>query len=443
MIQHKIPVKKILAVLNICLLTAVLLHSILRDIQLEKHYCWDIRNRVVGARLQKDGKLPYFYHWTRADGFRYYDQFNITRKGASNITSSPFFHRLLYPACDLPQRTISVFWFWLQYILLASIILLMMSITTLPIQKLLVINAGVLITCTEAWKMLIATGQSYLITTVLISCLCFLLYRHNKKTPAVAALCAVTFILVRPIGIIFLLPFALQFKKYVRFLTIGFAGLGLYGIFALSNPFEKALWQNYACAIRTQAAYQLGTDSAQLIPANERIAVDQLEGVDFGEKEKRAGYYSMIVSHDELANVYALYELLLHKKMSLLLLNTLLSAILLTLTGIYYYHKNNLQPLQIIIFSFLLYMVVEIFSPVKRHQYYTLQWLPLLMAGFILIKDWKKPAFLLLIAGFILNMGYIYWIPRRHTLGEICWFAGMLLITFAPTNHQDRWKQSS
>ncbi|MDP4130745.1 MAG: hypothetical protein Q8918_00375 [Bacteroidota bacterium] len=72
-----------------------------------------------------------------------------------------------------------------------------MSITTLPIQKLLVINAGVLITCTEAWKMLIATGQSYLITTFLISCLCFLLYRHNKKTPAVAALCAVAFILVR------------------------------------------------------------------------------------------------------------------------------------------------------------------------------------------------------------------------------------------------------
>ncbi|MDP4130746.1 MAG: hypothetical protein Q8918_00370 [Bacteroidota bacterium] len=53
MIQHKIPVKKILAILNICLLTAVLLHSILRDIQLEKHYCRDIRNRVVGPVYKK------------------------------------------------------------------------------------------------------------------------------------------------------------------------------------------------------------------------------------------------------------------------------------------------------------------------------------------------------------------------------------------------------
>ena len=59
--------------LNLIVLAVLLTHSIYRDIQLEKQYPSDLRNRVVGARLQKDGKDPYFYKWKKEDGFRYID----------------------------------------------------------------------------------------------------------------------------------------------------------------------------------------------------------------------------------------------------------------------------------------------------------------------------------------------------------------------------------
>lgn len=56
-----------------------------RDLILLKISTADLRNRVVGARLQKDGKDPYYFKWTENDGLRYYDPFNIDSLYISNI----------------------------------------------------------------------------------------------------------------------------------------------------------------------------------------------------------------------------------------------------------------------------------------------------------------------------------------------------------------------
>ncbi|MDP9042728.1 MAG: hypothetical protein M3N30_12170, partial [Bacteroidota bacterium] len=56
---------------DVILLMAILTHSVIRDVMYDKQYPGDLRNRIVGARLQKDGKLPYHYHWQESDGIRY------------------------------------------------------------------------------------------------------------------------------------------------------------------------------------------------------------------------------------------------------------------------------------------------------------------------------------------------------------------------------------
>jgi hypothetical protein len=48
-----------------------------RDLVLEQRGTVDLRNRVVGARLQMDGKTPYTYKWAEGDTLRYYDQLNM------------------------------------------------------------------------------------------------------------------------------------------------------------------------------------------------------------------------------------------------------------------------------------------------------------------------------------------------------------------------------
>ena len=74
----KFPDKKIIF-LDVFFLAALLAHSIYRDIQLEKQYNDDLRNRVVGSRLQKDGKLPYTYYYKSGDDLRYFDIYNLSQ----------------------------------------------------------------------------------------------------------------------------------------------------------------------------------------------------------------------------------------------------------------------------------------------------------------------------------------------------------------------------
>src|SRR5882757_9018257 len=106
----------------IILFTAIFGWSVYRDIHIEQQYTADLRNRVVGARLEKEHASPYFYTWAQGDPIRYYDPNNIAQPAnplrVSNITATPFFHRLLSPLANLPQRTISRIWLLIEYLAL-------------------------------------------------------------------------------------------------------------------------------------------------------------------------------------------------------------------------------------------------------------------------------------------------------------------------------------
>jgi hypothetical protein len=113
-------------------------------------------------------------------------------------------------------------------------------------------------------------------------------------------------------------------------------------------------------------------------------------------------------------------------------LNTLSLLTIVILTILYYfsYVKNKLKPLQVILFGFTLYMIIEIFSPVYRHQYNTVQWFPLVLTALLIPMNRRSPGLLLLALGLVLNMVNFPWLPMRHTLGEFAWLAAMLLISF-------------
>jgi hypothetical protein len=102
----------------------ILMHAIPRDILLEKQYCGDLRGRVVGARLIKDGKSPYFYKWKKEDSTRYYDPANFTTFKVSNLTGTPFLHHLLFPLAELPERRISLIWLTFEYFIFFGMVAL-------------------------------------------------------------------------------------------------------------------------------------------------------------------------------------------------------------------------------------------------------------------------------------------------------------------------------
>ena len=417
----------------------VLAHSIDRDIRLEKQYPPDLRNRVVGSRLQKEGKLPYTYFWQPADGIRYYDlnNTNFLGTGISNITASPFFHELLFPVCDLPQRTISRIWFCMEYMFLACIIGMITSMTTNRQKKWLIFNIGILFTLTEAWKSLILTGQLYFFLAFLTSCIFFLLYRNKKPGIFVAALLAVILVLARPITIVLYIPFLFNFKRNLFFMSVSFTAFALYGLFVLTSTWERSLYQNYFSGMKMQLTIHQNVAMWDEPPVHSQRAhiYTNLEGFDLVEANRQEKLYPIKV-YSENGNLFFLYHKITHKKMPVAVLNGLSIFTIFFLTSFYFFHirKYPAHILQILLFGFALYMIVEFFAPFFRHQYYTVQWLPIVLIGFLLTPGWKNIIFLLLAAGLLLNILNLPWLFMRHTIGEFSWLTATILLIFSKEN---------
>ena len=428
---------KIILVLDGIFLLALLTHSIYRDVQLEKQYAVDLRNRVVGARLQKDGKLPYSYYFQQGDGLRYFDIQNLNRdsSGTSNITASPFFHQLLFPICDLSQSSISKIWLWLQYFLLACMIYMIGRLTSNRKEKLFILNLGIICTSTEAWKNLIACGQLYFFVAFLICCIITGLLSNKKSGIILAGICAVVFILTRPFGIVFLIPFLIFYRKYILFLAVSFSGLIIYLMFVLNNPYEKSLYLNYVSRMKMHVQYhQLVLTNPPGILRAGIPSVKKFEGIDF-EETNRQIYEHPINVYSENGNIFILYYYLTHKKITLVVLYILSGSAILLMTMLFILHCKEypVQKMQMLLFGFTLYMIIELLSPITRHQYNTVQWFPLVLCGFLVLPDWWiNKISLLLFGGLVLNIVNFHWLPMRHTLGEFCWLAGMILIIFSP-----------
>lgn len=434
--------KKVLLILDVMLLSGIIIHSVNRDMMLARQYPSDLRNRVVGARLQKDGQLPYFYYWRSQDGERYADpnNQNLGPKTVNDITASPFFHELLMPICDLSQKTLVGLWTMLQYLLLTGITLLLCSLTKERNKKWLLVNISVLFTITEAWVCLISTGQLYLFEGFLMACVIFGVLRNYKSAIVFAGVCAAMLVLTRPIAIVIFIPFVLKHKKNLLWLFSAFAGLMLYGMFVLSNSFETSLWKQYEAALKVHVQLHQNDDpdlaAKQTFPVN----LSSIEGYDFNEVN-RLTFEHPIPVYSECGNFFYLYNITTGKKMPLAVLNSLLVISLILLSAVFYfsYRKNAPHPMQMLIFAFTLYMLVEMFSPVHRHQYNTTQWFPIVLTGFLYLHHRPGP-FLLLVLGLVLNIGCITWLPMRHTIGELIWMAGSLLIALIPSENQVQWR---
>ena len=436
----RLPNKKLLF-LNGILLAALLAHSAYRDFQMSRQYPWDLRNRVVGSRLQKDGKLPYTYYWQSKDGNRYYDASNKNPDSlhASNITASPFFHELLYPICDFSELAISRIWLCLEYFFLGTIIWMISTLTDDKWKKWILLNVGVFFTATEAWKFQVYEGQLYLSVAFLMSGILVALIRNKKAGIILGAILAAAFVLTRPIAIVIFIPFLFHFKNNLLFLGVSFFSLALYGLFVLADPSEKALYKNYFAGIAMQV--QIHQHSIGNPPPQTELNVVKpkasLEGFE-PDEIYRLGKEHPIRIHSENGNLFMIYYKITGRKIMLPALYLLTTVLIVGLSIVFYFKSTqyNLQLSQILLFGFTLYLIMEISSPIHRAQYNTVQWFPLVLAAVTLLNGWKNKIFLLLISGLLLNIFNFPWLLMRHTLGEFCWLAAMLILVY--TNQEKR-----
>lgn len=423
--------------LNLLLLTIVtgvgLFLCIRRDVQLEKLYTGDLRNRVVGARLQKDGKLPYFYKWNPADSTRYYDPQNFDSFKVANITATPFTHQLMAPIADWPQRSISKAWLVGEYVLFAAIVLMALTLTKTPAQRWSVILLALIFACTSAWKGHVAAGQYYLIIPALcMAFYCLVSRQQSLLNVFLAGLVAVLLVLIRPNTILFFLPFLfLGPRLFSRYSLAFITPVVVVLLFALGSNNSLASWNNFRAAMKEQVKVH-----QDLQPATQSNAADPgyraWEGWDKAQIEKDAALHPFN-AQSEHGNLFVIVNRLLGIRLPVWLLTAiaLLSVVLLSLL---FYKKNIItlqySLLQIALLGFCIYMISDICSPFHRFEYNTVQWLfPLLLIAAHVNKRFKY-IYTAILAGLLLCILQSNALPFEHTAGEYIVFAAVLALAF-------------
>lgn len=422
---------KITWIVVISLFTAILALSVYRDILADRQFPGDLRNRVVGARMIKDGRSPYFYKWQAGDGTRYYDPNNFDTLKVSNATATPFFHQLMEPLAELPEHQVSKWWLLIEYVMFLVILALAFFFSGSVYGKWAVLVTGGIFLLTEGWQMHVTAGQYYLC----IPFMSMLFYCSVKKKTQllwalVGGIIAVSLVLMRPNALIFFLPFLLLVKNYSRGWLIAFVipVLAILLWTGLSTQ-QRFLWQDYRLHVAEQVKVHQG-----LHPTLQQNTADPVyaewEGISLAAIHEEAGRHK-ITLHSENGNLFVVVNSIFHTKLSLGTIWASSIAALVLLTGMFYYSvrgNHHLQPAHIALMGFCLFMVTDLFSPVYRHQYYTVQWLfPVLLAAACFSPRVKWP-YLLIGTGLLLNCVNIPFIKMEHTIGEYILFAGLIAL---------------
>ncbi len=407
-----------------------------RDILIEKQYTADLRNRIVGARLQMDGKPPYFYCWSKGDSMRYYDPVNCCYNSfveVSVITASPFFHHLLYPMANLPERLISRIWLCLEYFLLITCLLFAFGYSKTIFQKWAIAICVALILFTEAWIDHIILGQSYIVIPFLIFLFFFCFQRNqNPIFSLIAGFATVSLVLIKPTSLIFFVPFIVFIKRYpIRNILFFLLPIIMLGGYCVLDKNERSYWLEYSKAIKAHIENHLVFDGSG---ENEYgpVAFKKWEGWE-ADTIRNARIAYPIKFNGESWNVWVFIRKIFKWSIPIVAIN-FISLFTITVMIIFFYmrQKNdeNLSLSLIAIFGFCLYTTSEFLSPITRYQYYGVEWIfPVLLLAANYDKR-LKTIYILLLAGLLLNILNTPYLKMRHSIGEIILLVTLLSVCF-------------
>lgn len=422
--------------------------SLYNDIKLQDTYPTDLRNRIVGSRIMKDGLSPYFYHWQQGDSIRYFEPLTLTMMEGlkiSTCTSTPFFHLLLEPIADLPQVQLNILWMAAQYFMLLACLYLIANTTPFSSDpnKILLGITLVLFTYCYGWRFHTSSGQNY----IFISFFASLLYFCMKNSKALvfivlAGFSAAALVLLKLITAFILLPF-IFFPK--RFLAVGISSLAallLYLLFCITNLNQLKNWQDYfASSVQHEAMHRSHLEAIPfankaivlITPQKKPASLLQFEGVlsnnDYPNKAKEK-----LMLGNEYGSFFYLYYLVNKKQASNLLLIGLglFSVIILMLPMLQLYKKNNqvLEIEELFLLGFIFYRIIEFLLPVPLQMY---QWATWLFPLLLFVKT-QRQAFswssIFVFIGLVFNLFIIPKISFYHTIGQFIILGGFIIFIY-------------
>ena len=435
---------KLSKVLLIVGLLSLALYGIYRTDIVQRNVEWkDMRNRVVGARLMKDGIAPYYHHWHPGDSLKYVMDLDIDTshyRRTSACTASPFFHRAFIPIAGFDESTIERGFFIFFYMLFAAMVCAMLYKSKQIIITLLFAVAFIF---SDGWVMHIVVGQYYFIFGCLFFAIACLLMKNKHF---LAGLLLAFLVLLRPNAVLFGVPFLFVILPYKRCFA-GFAlGILAYGLFAMSSPFEQKNWKEYSSSIKYYSQLHLDfLDKKTVKLEDASYNIDSLVPPVFEGSNLKA----LAIQHTstpetqyfrEQYNFYLAYKVIFKKAPSMLILNALLAGGILFIMTVLFLKKRrdwNSFPLPSLLFSgLLMYELSCFFAGVTSFPYQMTQWFAGIALMVIFYKKIPKVLFVLAFGAMVGNIVFMPVILGRHLFTESLYLLTLFLIIMG------HWKET-
>jgi len=283
---------------------------------------------------------------------------------------------------------------------------------------------------TEAWYIHIYYGQYYLFIPFFATLFYGLVRNHKNWLMAGAAgLVAITLILIRPNALLFFLPFLLLAKTYTRnYLIAFFIPVLLLTTWIIFDKNEYHLWKDYqqAAAQHTNAHLRL----QPFVKNAKHPTFADWEGIN-GERMPQP---VVNTNENENGNFFLIFRRIYKPAPGLLTLQILSLCCMLGVLGVFLLRHRaagGYDMPRVAMLGYCLYMISDLFSPIYRWQYYTVQWIfPLLLAAAIYDRR-DKWAFRLLLTGLGLNIINVNWTHLEHSLGEYLMLGALISLSLS------------
>jgi hypothetical protein len=397
------PVQKVILII-VCLL---LVGGLLKAGYYTIHYGGtDLRVGVVAARMLDSGKTVYFYKWSPGDDKRLLNP-KVNRDGAVNgLTVAPGGLYLMSLFAFLNYPMLRIVWGIFQYLLSIYIFcfFLFQSKTTAKDKFYIIAIGGLFFLCSHIWFIHIERGQIYIFYAFLF-CLIYQFYTSNNKwANYLAGVIVAVAVYCHPVFIVLLIPLFLAFNRW----TI----LGLITCFIpliLHAFFHMELWKGYLTAM----TYYTGFGPVTSLPIGQTNFhyPDITEGAENLTLFKHDFICGGITPLDMRINLFS--------KVTSSYFYIFLYIIVVTILTISFkkrLHRKN--PVGIILFGFLIYMIAEYIMPAPRGAYHLVQWiLPVLV--FLHKPQFSSLSFVLLVTGLCFTNAFPFYLPFIFDIGEL------------------------
>lgn len=391
----------------------------------------DLELRVTGSRLLSSNKNPYFYIWQLGDDIQFYNPNLKLHSYANGVTSTPVTLWLQKGLASLPYCSIKKIWWCIEELCL---FISFWFCWKLPNNR---FSQIVIIVVTTAffmfsynWWLHIYNGQMYVLYTLAFSAAAFV---YTKQKSKIFFAVSYPFIaLLRPFFAFAILPFIQLRKRWI----VTIAMVSAVCIFLTITTTSTTLWQQYFAAMKIYANEAVKSSDWHVERINQHYFTNPVTAED------------CTINHGNInfpfsgGCLYSIQHYLTKFGIFISSSNVFIIAmicVMIVLHILAVQKKIFSSLIHTLTFSFLLYLLCELFTPASRNPYGMIQWLPFVC---LILMEKSYGISLILIAGLFLNHNLPNILYGREA-GELMMLTALLFFTFIPKQEKRNLQQTT